>query len=99
MDKIGICDRCSEKANCHCLCPEAELYAGQDYIGPRDMLIGKPIWGVPISELKSPVKLTKTQAEIIRLLLIGSPSSSIPKSLNISNKSYREIIFRIKAKL
>jgi len=82
---------------CSSLCPEAELYVKQDYVGQREKPIGLPRHR-PFPNIVREAKLTKLEVKILTLFLEGKNRKQVCKVLNISRHSLRVHLTNIRKK-
>ena len=93
-----LCNECSKRAFCSCLCPEAELYANQDQVSQREKPIGLPKTGrFPTPKIR--VKLTKREKQIVQYLAEGMTTREIAEVANITIENTWKICQRLKNKL
>lgn len=93
-----LCDECPHRSVCSSLCPEAELYAGQDKVSQREKPIGLPRYGrMPMP--KREIKFTKKEEEIVRFLAKGTSKKKICETLEITSGYYDVLWSRLKKKM
>ena len=98
MTHETLCDKCTHRSICSSLCPEALMYAEQDYVHQREVVIGLPIMR-PYPSGVSNTYLTKREQSIVTLLGMGLTRKDICQLLSMSNGSLRIAILRIRKKL
>jgi len=92
-----LCQDCPTYNSCLKLCPEAEVYVDQDYVGLRELPIGLPMYG-EMPEPISNIPLTKMEKKILTLIGQGLNRSEVCKLLKISRHNLRERLFRLPKK-
>lgn len=98
---IGMCNECPNKPLCSSLCPLAEIYADQDWVGLKEIAIGIPSFGS--SELDDKLirrylyKLDKLpRKEQVRTLISkGLSREDISKLLGITKKTLRNYVYEL----
>lgn len=95
FDPEELCLTCPKRSVCSCLCPEAEVYANQDEVAPRELTIGLPRHGKWPEPVEKPL-LSKREREVLWRLASGEDREKIAKELGITRKNLREIIRRAK---
>lgn len=94
-----LCQDCEKRSKCRSLCPKAFTYVNQDFVKlrQRTVQVREPLqpWPDPIT----PTVLTKTQADIVYLLLQGLRRMEVAKKLGISTDAFDRRYKRIKLKL
>jgi DNA-binding CsgD family transcriptional regulator len=103
-----LCQSCDKKALCEVLCPEAELYVDEDSVEQNEMVYGlRP--SEPLTRklrkdlddlgwLRPKIKLSKMEAKIVTLMVLGKKYKEIRKELNITKHNFDNIIFRLRKK-
>lgn len=92
-----LCQDCLNRNSCSILCPEAEAYASQDYVGLRELPIGLPMFGEfpkPISN----IRLTKMEKKIVTLIGQGLSRKEVCELLKISRLALRAHLIRLRKK-
>lgn len=96
-----LCNSCEKKAFCSGLCPEAELYAGQDHKTRREHFTFpapsySPHQDPPPAD---PIKLSKTEAKILMLQKKGFTRAEVRFVLDLSASALRVHLFHLRAKI
>jgi DNA-binding NarL/FixJ family response regulator len=92
------CGRCSQRAKCQIPCPEAELFAGKDYVSQREITIGVPMFGQRIQEIWEHKKLTFRERQVWSLANGGFNREQIGETLNIKRETVKFYIYQIRQK-
>ena len=93
-----ICTTCSKRDLCNSLCPEAELFASQDYVSQKELPIGLPGYGRILPQCSS-IYLTRREIQISRFLAVGFKQVEIAVILKIKAVTVRQHVFNIRKKL
>lgn len=98
---IGLCTDCPKRPHCNTLCPEAELYASQDWEDLQEITVGLPEYSKEdIAEKELQRKLNKfyqlpRKKQVLTLLERGLPRKEVCQILGITKENLRDIIRRI----
>ena len=96
LNRIGLgnCAKCPSRSTCSTLCTEAEVYADQDFVVQRELLIGLPIADsleefCMTTEDEEEPQYTPKEKAILMLLLNGYTIERICDLLEISRNTFR----------
>jgi len=94
-----LCNECDKRGLCKCLCPEAEAYVNQDWVGQKELVVG----GTPEDYAEWPEGEAKTsftpmEKKILTRLTEGKTREQIAQELDITRNSLRMHIKRLKRK-
>ena len=95
---LDICTDCIKRQYCSSLCPEADMYAGQDWIYQKELVSNKLDYTKPWPDIKQKSIFTKTELLILHALFNGKTRPEIAKSLKISISSIRSHLRNIRKK-
>jgi DNA-binding CsgD family transcriptional regulator len=94
-----LCQECSKRNLCTSLCPEAEVFADQDWVGLKEIAIGTPTFGnVDLDDklirryLYKLYKLPRKE-QIGTLIAKGLTREEISQLLGITKKTLRNVIY------
>ncbi len=88
---------CPSRNLCKTLCPEAELYASQDWVNRQERTIGLPLYSKPWPE-GSDALFTDTELKIMNALLDGKSRKQIQQLFVITAVTLRRHIQNIRKK-
>ena len=91
------CFECANRENCQELCDDAEAYANQDHVKPKELPIGLPRYKALIV-LGSNVYLTRREREILTLLGRGLGRADVCQVLRIKRNVLRWHIHNLRKK-
>ena len=102
-----ICTNCPYRDRCKRPCTKVQNYIDQDYVGSKEFInsdgdvsdmynnIVEEEW----PDLKDNIHLTKKEREILNLLGRGLNRSDICQLLNITRKTLRNYIYKLRKKI
>ena len=79
-------------------CPEAELYASQDYVSRKEIPIPNPRFS-RFFEFSTDTPITKKEKQILTLFGTGLSRKDICKLLGITRQNLRVRLFLLKRKI
>jgi hypothetical protein len=100
-----LCHECNKRDLCTDLCPEAEVYADQDWGGLKEITIGSPssfprghgdIDGKLVHKYLGKLYKLSRKRQVITLLDKGLTRAEITQLLGITRNNLRQIIKDIK---
>lgn len=98
-----LCETCPKRETCTELCPEADAYVSQDYVGRRESLVPS----ADISDVfensaqKGWPDVTKSKKELIFLMYMcdGLTQQQVAEKLNVSRPYVTKVVKEIRMRI
>ncbi len=99
---VGLCTDCPNRKYCNSLCPEADIYANQDWGYLQELTIGIPsftkkdIVDIEKEKVISSFNQLSRKKQVMALLGEGLSREEVAQVLGITRRNLREIVRRSK---